>query len=76
MWIDDWRRAWRYLSVQVAGIAAALWAAWLATPAEHQQQLMSLIGLDLNRWGPLIAFAAFVAARLKAQPKLHGGRNA
>lgn len=68
MLIPNWRRAWRMLSIQVAGLATALWGAWLAATPEQQAAVIEFIGLDPSRWGPLVAFAGFVVARLVAQP--------
>jgi hypothetical protein len=35
--IDDWRKAWRWFSVQAMVLAGALQAAWLAVPDDLKQ---------------------------------------
>jgi len=69
MWVPEIKRAWRMLSMQAVAVSSALWAAWLAFP-EHQPAIIEAIGLDPGKWGPMVAFVAFAAARLKAQPGL------
>lgn len=67
MLIADWRRAWRMLSVQVAG-AAVLFG---ALPADQQAAILALIGIGPERIPALLGLAVIVA-RLVDQPKVHG----
>jgi hypothetical protein len=64
--IPEWRRAWRYASVQVAALAVI----WLAVPRDMQERILALLPIDEAHL-PGLAGALFIVARLIAQPKLH-----
>ena len=78
MLIEDWRKAWKMLSVQVQAIWAAICAVYLAMPAEQQGQLLQLLGLPAGAavgvsFAAQVAIgvsAATVAARMTSQPAL------
>lgn len=39
--VDDWHKAWRWLSVQALALGAALQGAWLAVPADLKASVPS-----------------------------------
>jgi hypothetical protein len=63
MLIQQWRRAWRLLSVQVAG-AAVLFG---ALPAETQAAVLDMVGLPPSRL-PAVLGLLMIVGRLLAQP--------
>jgi hypothetical protein len=69
--IDDWRRAWRFLSVQTSGAALTLWACWMALPADQQAGVLQLLHLDPGRWIPALGLISTLVSRLIRQPELH-----
>ena len=62
--IPEARRAWRLLSVQIAGAAVIFGA----LPADQQSAILSLIGIGPERIPALLGLAVIVA-RLVKQPK-------
>lgn len=79
MWIDEWRNALKFLSVQVQAIVAAIMSTWLLLGEQQQLQIAEYLsqyvpGLskgNLPAIVTLIGVAATVMARLRSQPKLH-----
>lgn len=69
--IPEARQALKLRSIQVLTAASVVWSAWLVLPPEQQASIAAMLGFDLSEWGPLIAFAAAIWARLQAQPALH-----
>ena len=65
--IPEWRRAWRYASVQI-GSAAALFG---LLPADQQGAMLQAVGLRADQL-PLVMGLAFLAARLWRQPEKGG----
>jgi hypothetical protein len=61
--VPEWRRAWRYASVQI-GSAAAVFG---LLPADQQAAMLAAVGLRADQL-PLVMGVAFLAARLWAQP--------
>ena len=61
--IQEWRRAWRLLSVQVAGAAVVFGA----LPAETQASMLDMIGLPPSRL-PAVLGLVLILARLVSQP--------
>lgn len=78
MLIDDWRKAWKMLSVQVQALWAAMCAVYLAMPAGDQGRLLQFLGLPADAavgvsFAAQVAIgvsAATVAARVTSQPAL------
>lgn len=70
--IDDWKQAWRFLSVQLNVLVAAFMTVYMALPREDQVALLSF--LPFGEQGPaaavLVLVLAQTLARLKAQPGL------
>ena len=62
--IPEWRRAWRMLSVQVAGLAVV----WGTLPADQQAAILALVGVGPERIPALLGLAVIVG-RLIDQPK-------
>lgn len=62
--IENWRRSWRMLSVQVAAAAVA----WSALPADAQAAVLGALGVEPSRV-PGIIGALVIVARLISQPK-------
>lgn len=77
--IDDWRKAWQFLSVQVSGIFAAAVSAWMLLPHDQREDLLSLLPFSLGGRGPalvvLIGFVGVIVARIKSQPGLDVKRD-
>ncbi|MFT3965596.1 MAG: hypothetical protein QM690_06920 [Sphingobium sp.] len=63
--IADWRSAWRFWSVRLAALGAALMAGWTSLPPEVRA------GMPYANEVAALLFAAVAAARLVAQ---EGGR--
>lgn len=73
--IDNAKDWWRMLSIQVAGVWAALIAAWPMLTEAQRNDLLSFMGIPPEWLGgvtALVMFATLVAARVKKQPVLHG----
>lgn len=65
--IPNWRRAWRMMSVQVAGLAVA----WGLLPPDQQAALLGFFGVGPER-APAVLGLLFLAGRLIDQPKTRG----
>lgn len=63
--VDDWRRAWRWFSVQVAA-AAVLWG---VLPADTQAAMLQAVGVPSERVTAILGVAFIVARLLAQQPK-------
>ena len=63
MLIQQWRRAWRLLSVQVAGAAVVFGA----LPADTQASMLDMVGLPPSRL-PAVLGLVLILARLVSQP--------
>ena len=62
--IEDWRQAWRMLSVQVASLAIV----WGALPVDQQAAILALFGVGPERV-PLVIGLAVIVARIISQQK-------
>ena len=51
--VPDWRRAWRWFSMQAMAVSAALQAAWLGLPPDLKSRLPV-------EWLPALAIAVLV----------------
>jgi len=60
--IDNWRDAWRMLSVQVATLAIV----WGALPVDQQAAILALFGVGPERV-PLVIGLAVIVARVVSQ---------
>lgn len=60
--VTEWRRAWRWLSVQVAALSVAFGL----LPADTQAAMLSAVGIKPT-WIPAIIGALFIAGRLVNQ---------
>lgn len=69
--VDDWKKSWRMLSVQLSFIWTAATAAWLLIPKDQQEALLKAVGLESPGWLALVGFVSIIWGRLQAQPKLH-----
>lgn len=70
--IDDWRQAWRFLSVRVSAVGAAAMALFPALPDETQLKLVALLGVKNPMAAlALVLFVLAIVGRVKAQPALH-----
>ena len=65
--VENWRLAWRMLSVQIAGCAVLFGL----LPPDQQASLLALIGAPPERI-PAFLGLAFIVARLIGQPKVEG----
>lgn len=63
--VENWRSAWRMLSVQLASLATIFGL----MPADAQASVLDLVGVPANRV-PAVIGLAFIAARVISQPKV------
>lgn len=63
--IENWRSAWRMLSVQLASLSTVFGL----LPAEQQASILDLVGLPATRV-PAVIGVAFIVARMVSQPKV------
>lgn len=64
--IDDWRAAWRFLSVQASALNASLLAGWLALPEDLKASIPSWLPVGIA----LALLATSVVGRvIKQEPK-------
>lgn len=68
--IEDWHKAWRFLSVKATAVAAGLWSGWLMLTQEQQLSIAQMLGFDPAKIAPLMAFGTIALARIIAQPAL------
>lgn len=64
--IDDWTKAWKYWSVQISILGAALSAAWAALPADTRAMIPGA------QWIGLALFVMVLVTRLIQQKKPDG----
>lgn len=62
--VDNWRHAWKWVSIQIAIVAAALQAAILAIP-----DLDKWLGDAVTHWVGLVMLVSIVLGRLVDQSK-------
>jgi len=65
--IPGWQRAYRYISVQVSGLASLALIGWVALPPDQQQLLLDKVGLNGPAYAALAAFVVTVLGRLVSQ---------
>lgn len=78
MLIENWREAWKMLSVQIQAIWGAVCTVFIAMPAEQQRLLLAALGVSPEGAAAAVfvaqvsaALAATtIAARVVAQPSL------
>jgi hypothetical protein len=68
--IQNWRQAWRMLSVQVAAVAVG----WGLLPPDQQAALLAFVGIGPERV-PAVLGLLFLAGRLIDQPKTRGDQD-
>jgi len=64
MLIDNWRGAWRYITVQLG----ALMIAWGLLPVDQQAAILAAIGLPAERVPAVLGLLVMVG-RMVAQPR-------
>jgi hypothetical protein len=64
MLVEDWKRAWRWFSVQAMAAAAVVQAAWAALPDDLKVHLPEWLAVALS----LALLLAGIAGRLLRQP--------
>jgi hypothetical protein len=76
--IDNWRSAWRMVSVQcmtaaglLQGLYEALQDGWLSLPAEVQQLVLQSVPAKTVHYVTALLMLVGVVGRLIKQPKLH-----
>jgi hypothetical protein len=67
MMIDDWKDAWRFLSIQVASLWATGTVIWIGLTDEQHQRIMEAIGLTDPAVIQLVGFVLVVIGRMIAQ---------
>jgi hypothetical protein len=67
--VDDWRKAWRFLSIQINALCASAAVIWTTLNSDQQNGLLSWLGLPPSAY-VAGAFGLATIARLIAQPKL------
>jgi len=68
--IPEWRQSWKYLTVQLSGLYAAVSAAWPLLPEDQKVYVLSKLGYDGVGALALLGFVSIVVARWKHQPAL------
>lgn len=66
--IEDWRAAYRFLSVRASAVSGVALIAWIATPADQQHAVLAVIGMDTPAVMALIGFIVVVLGRVIHQP--------
>lgn len=61
--IPEWRSAWRFLSVNLAALGAAMAGAWLLTPPETQAAVLAFLGIKPGA-AAFVLFLAIVFGRV------------
>lgn len=69
--IDEWKRAWRYLSVQIPAWGAMITAVWISMPADVKGNFP---GWLTNSFSVAILLAT-IAGRFVQQPKVKPDGN-
>ncbi len=70
--IDNWRQAWRFLSVRISAFGAAAMVVFPELPDDTQLKIVSVLGLKNPVAAlALVLFVLAILGRVKAQPKLH-----
>jgi hypothetical protein len=64
--IDGWKRAWKFLSIQVALVAVI----WGSLPADVQANTLAFFSVAPERV-PAVLGVLMILARLLAQPSIH-----
>jgi hypothetical protein len=64
--IDDVRRAWRLLSVQIPSIGLTACAVWLSMPEAQRADVLAVLGIS-PAWLALATFAASIVGRVVKQ---------
>jgi hypothetical protein len=67
--IDEWRYAYRMISVNLAAAGAVLTGAWMVTPPDMQRSVLTYMGVS-EAAVPMAMFIAIVVGRLVRQPGL------
>lgn len=65
--IAEWKQAYKFLSVHVSLVSSSVLVAWLATPKETQEAILSTVGLNTPAAVALFGFAAVILSRVIAQ---------
>ena len=63
--IDNWRQAWRYITVQLG----ALMVAWGVLPAEQQAAVLALVGLPAERITAVMGLLVIAGRIVSQTPK-------
>ena len=63
--VPDWKDAWRWWSIQIATLIAAVNLAWETLPKEA----LDVIPVDLRGWITLVLSVLMIGARLVQQGK-------
>lgn len=66
--IDDWKKAYRFFSVQASALSSLALVGWVALPAQQQKDLLAAIGMDTPAYTALAAFVVVILGRVVAQP--------
>lgn len=66
--VRDWRRSWRWLTMQLSTLGATGAAVWVTLNEEQQRSILALLGVDAGTLAA-ITFAAIAVGRLVDQSK-------
>ncbi len=66
--IPDWRRAWRYLTVQIAAAAVV----WGTLPADTQTAMLQAVGVPLERVPAILGALVLLGRMISQAPKDEG----
>ena len=66
--IDEWRTAYRFLSVRASALCGAALVGWLAVPVEQQRAVLAVVGMDTPAVLGIVGFLVVVLGRVIQQP--------
>ena len=67
--VEDWKKAWKWFSVQAMALAVAIQSAWLMIPEDMKASMPK----DLVSYATMALLAFGVAGRLVKQDKTNAG---
>jgi len=61
--VEDWRDAWKWLSVQISSLLIV----WASIPIEQQNAVLSLLGLDQSKLMGIVGVAIILGRLIQQQ---------
>ena len=63
--VEDWRDAWKWLSVQISSLLIV----WASIPIEQQNAVLNLLGLDQSKLMGIVGVAIILGRLIQQQQK-------